>query len=106
MNILTHNEARQYLRDGTLPENFRERVENVAEFGEIDPSPILTKFEAECFLAANVPPFDFYHRVEASLSEKCRNCDDRKCMACVLREWDGDHGENCPNCCESSIPAE
>ena len=29
----------------------------------------------------------------------CRNCDDRKCMACVFREWHDECEESCPFCC-------
>ena len=29
----------------------------------------------------------------------CRNCDDRKCMACVLREWHDKCNNDCPGCC-------
>ncbi|TDZ92180.1 hypothetical protein CCUG60885_04294 [Mycobacteroides salmoniphilum] len=29
----------------------------------------------------------------------CRNCDDRKCMGCVFREYDHDCADDCPDCC-------
>lgn len=29
----------------------------------------------------------------------CRNCDDRKCMGCVFREYDHDCKDDCPMCC-------
>lgn len=32
MSILTHNEAIAYLRDGSLPENFAQRLQNQLEF--------------------------------------------------------------------------
>ena len=32
MNLLTHNEAREYLRSKKLPDNFRKRLENFLEF--------------------------------------------------------------------------
>jgi hypothetical protein len=30
----------------------------------------------------------------------CRNCDDRKRMGCVFREYDHDCKDDCPFCCE------
>lgn len=30
---------------------------------------------------------------------ECRNCDDRKCMGCVTREWGHDCRDDCPDCC-------
>lgn len=30
---------------------------------------------------------------------QCRNCDDRKCMGCVFREYDHDCSNDCPDCC-------
>lgn len=29
----------------------------------------------------------------------CTNCDNRKCMECVCREWHEKCRENCPSCC-------
>ncbi|WP_157897454.1 hypothetical protein [Mycobacteroides chelonae] len=29
----------------------------------------------------------------------CRNCDGRKCMGCVFREYDHDCADDCPDCC-------
>ena len=29
----------------------------------------------------------------------CRNCDGRKCMGCVLREYDHYCADDCPDCC-------
>lgn len=31
---------------------------------------------------------------------ECRNCDDRKCMDCVLRYWHDVCEDSCPMCCE------
>lgn len=33
---------------------------------------------------------------------ECRNCDDRKCMGCVFREWGHECADNCPMCCANS----
>lgn len=30
---------------------------------------------------------------------RCRNCDGRKCMGCVFREYDHDCKHDCPDCC-------
>lgn len=30
---------------------------------------------------------------------ECRNCDDRKCMSCVLRYWHDACEDDCPMCC-------
>ncbi len=30
---------------------------------------------------------------------QCRNCDDRKCMGCVFREYYHDCKDDCPDCC-------
>ncbi len=30
---------------------------------------------------------------------ECENCNGRKCMGCVLREWDHKCAEDCPSCC-------
>ena len=30
---------------------------------------------------------------------ECRNCDDRKCVGCVFREYDHDCVDDCPFCC-------
>lgn len=30
---------------------------------------------------------------------ECANCDDRKCMSCVCREWHDDCRDDCPECC-------
>jgi len=64
---LTQNEAAAYLKDGTLPDNFGQRVENWLEFGA------------------------------------CENCDNRRCMHFVMRDWwDGEidrcDGYCCPDC--------
>lgn len=32
--------------------------------------------------------------------EGCPNCDGRKCMGCVFREYDHDCKYDCPLCCE------
>lgn len=34
----------------------------------------------------------------------CMNCDDRLCMACVLREVHDKCVEDCPHCCVSDDP--
>ena len=33
---------------------------------------------------------------------ECRNCDDRKCMGCVFREYGHDCQDDCPNCCQEN----
>jgi hypothetical protein len=33
----------------------------------------------------------------------CRNCDDRKCMGCVFREYDHECVSDCPDCCASRL---
>lgn len=35
----------------------------------------------------------------------CENCDDRKCMGCVFREYDHECTDDCPMCCESPFQA-
>lgn len=35
----------------------------------------------------------------------CRNCDDRRCMACVLREWHERCEDDCPSCCTTPMAA-
>lgn len=34
--------------------------------------------------------------------DKCRNCNDRKCMGCVFREYGHDCQDDCPNCCQEN----
>lgn len=29
----------------------------------------------------------------------CSNCDGRKCMGCVFRDWEHECEDDCPNCC-------
>lgn len=40
------------------------------------------------------------------LAPSCPNCDGRKCMGCIFREYDHDCADDCPLCCdpESSAP--
>lgn len=33
---------------------------------------------------------------------ECVNCNDRKCMACVMKEWHNDCHDDCPDCCEAT----
>lgn len=35
-------------------------------------------------------------------ASNCANCDDRKCMSCVLREWHDVCEDDCPECCEEA----
>ena len=30
---------------------------------------------------------------------ECENCDGRKCMGCVMREWGHECADDCPTCC-------
>lgn len=34
--------------------------------------------------------------------EYCGNCDGRKCMGCVFREYDHDCADDCPDCCTTA----
>lgn len=37
-------------------------------------------------------------------NSSCRNCDDRKCMGCVFRDWDHTCADDCPDCCSEGKP--
>lgn len=37
------------------------------------------------------------------MSDACENCDGRKCMGCVCREYDHDCADDCPVCCAGCI---
>lgn len=60
--MLTKVEAHRWLQDGTLPDNFADRVRNVLAFS-------------------------------------CMNCDGRRCMGCIFREYDHECADDCPDCC-------
>jgi hypothetical protein len=62
----THNEAREYLGNGQLPDKFYDRLHTLAEI---------------------------------ELNQPCSNCDDRKCMGCIFREYNHDCADDCPFCC-------
>lgn len=36
---------------------------------------------------------------EPESGDDCRNCDGRRCMGCVFREYDHDCADDCPDCC-------
>ena len=62
-------------------------------------SALLTKREARDFLETNVLPDNFTERliVQAELVRDvwpCTNCDGRKCMGCVMREYDHECSES------------
>lgn len=42
-------------------------------------------------------------RLGRRVTAACSNCDDRRCMGCVCREWDHDCANDCPECCEGVI---
>ncbi|WJJ56645.1 hypothetical protein PROPHIBWHA1_30 [Mycobacterium phage prophiBWHA-1] len=40
--------------------------------------------------------------LEPENPEYCGNCDGRKCMGCVFREYDHDCADDCPDCCTTA----
>lgn len=65
----------------------------------------LSKNEMRHYLATGEMPSGFRERVELALEfEACENCDDRKCMGCVFREYDHECGDTCPSCCPTGEP--
>jgi hypothetical protein len=67
-SYLSHNDAKEMLETGKLPDDFT-KPENV-------------KLMAEMILL-----------------EPCINCDDRKCMGCIFREYYHDCADDCGFCC-------
>lgn len=60
-----------------------------------------TKDEARRFLRTRELPDMFESRVKLFLQlDSCTNCDERKCMGCIFREYDHDCKDDCPFCCE------
>lgn len=39
-----------------------------------------------------------------TVSSDCPNCDGRKCMGCIFREYDHDCADDCPVCCREGEP--
>lgn len=64
------------------------------------PGPQLTKAEARAYLASGELPRDFAERVKLLLEHPCSNCDDRRCMQCVLRYVHENCADTCPLCCD------
>lgn len=58
--------------------------EFLANNGEITPD-LLNSLKIEADLVAN--------------TYACANCDDRKCMGCIFREYNHNCEDDCPSCC-------
>lgn len=60
----------------------------------------LTLNEARHYLATGEMPDNWRERVELFVEfGTCQNCDGRKCMGCIFRDWDHDCNDDCPHCC-------
>jgi hypothetical protein len=67
----------------------------------------LTKVEAWDYVQGSFLPGNFGARLENFIEfYKCGNCDERLCMGCVLREWEHECANDCPDCCKDGEPIE
>lgn len=113
-DLMSLNEMREHLADGTLPEGFRARVtraldgrvlaesENVhcAHTGEFTLLSLLSWDEMASYLQNGHLPVAFPERVrQAAEQDCCVNCGGQQCMGCVFREYDHTCSNDCPDCC-------
>ena len=69
--------------------------------GAMHAQELLPFHVAEEFLATGELPDSFRSGIKLMLeSEDCFNCDNRKCMDCVLRYMHDNCEDDCPMCCE------
>lgn len=67
----------------------------------------LTKDEIRRWLRAGEMPNNYRERCLIDLEfDSCGNCDDRKCMGCVMRDYDHECRDDCPSCCMEPPVAE
>jgi hypothetical protein len=65
------------------------------------PATSLTHNEMRAYLRDGVMPENYVDRIKLDLEFlPCENCDNRRCMGCVVREWDHECASDCPFCCE------
>lgn len=113
-DLLSLNEMRYYLREGSLPDDFLLRVENTAGTQGLAESPNvqhrhssphtlldLLSWEEMTSVASGEPvPEDFALRVARVVEDDiCTNCDGRLCMGCVLRWYYHECAHDCSSCC-------
>lgn len=64
------------------------------------PATALSHNEMRAFLKTGEMPEAYVERVDLDMEFlSCANCDNRRCMGCVWREWDHECADDCPDCC-------